>query len=101
MKNVIVIVGPTATGKTEVAIRLARKIHGEIISADSRQIYKHLNIGTNKPTKKQLNYANRRILNGYYEKCGFEYLYKKLSAIDSETAKTIDRNNPIRVIRAL
>lgn len=54
MKNIIVITGPTATGKTEVAVKLAKKINGEIISADSRQVYKYLDIGTNKPSKKQL-----------------------------------------------
>ena len=50
MKNVYTIVGPTAGGKTGLAIALAKKINGEIISADSRQIYKRLDIGTAKPT---------------------------------------------------
>ncbi|PIV53373.1 MAG: tRNA (adenosine(37)-N6)-dimethylallyltransferase MiaA, partial [Elusimicrobia bacterium CG02_land_8_20_14_3_00_37_13] len=45
----LVIVGATATGKTSVAIKLAKKISGEIISADSRQIYKYLTVGTAKP----------------------------------------------------
>lgn len=48
--KVIVIVGPTASGKTAVSIELAKKINGEIISADSMQIYKHMDIGTAKPT---------------------------------------------------
>lgn len=52
--NVLVIVGPTASGKTEVALQAARLLDGEIISADSRQVYKHLNIGTAKPTADQL-----------------------------------------------
>ena len=47
----IVIVGPTASGKTGVAIDLAKRISGEIISADSRTIYKGMDIGTAKPTK--------------------------------------------------
>ncbi len=46
----IVIVGPTASGKTSVAITLAERLNGEIICADSRTIYKHMNIGTAKPT---------------------------------------------------
>jgi len=46
----IVIVGPTASGKTGVAIELAQKYNGEIISADSRAIYKYMNLGTAKPT---------------------------------------------------
>jgi len=48
-----VIVGPTAVGKSEVAIELAKRINGEIVSCDSRQVYKHLNIGTAKPTKEE------------------------------------------------
>lgn len=46
----IVITGPTASGKTSVAIELARAYGGEIICADSRTIYKDMNIGTAKPT---------------------------------------------------
>ncbi|MEN8906353.1 MAG: tRNA (adenosine(37)-N6)-dimethylallyltransferase MiaA [Clostridiales bacterium] len=55
MKNVIVIVGPTASGKTKMSIELAKLINGEIISADSMQIYKYLNIATAKPTKKEMD----------------------------------------------
>ncbi|MHB8065327.1 MAG: tRNA (adenosine(37)-N6)-dimethylallyltransferase MiaA [Ruminiclostridium sp.] len=50
MNDVIVIVGPTASGKTSLSIELAKHCNGEIISADSMQIYKHMNIGTAKPT---------------------------------------------------
>lgn len=46
--KLLVIVGPTASGKSELAVRLAKKLNGEIISADSRQIYRGLNIGTAK-----------------------------------------------------
>lgn len=52
--KVIVIVGPTASGKTAVSIELAKKINGEIISADSMQIYKYMNIGTAKPTADEM-----------------------------------------------
>ncbi len=54
MKKVIVILGQTATGKSALAIKLAKKINGEIISADSRQVYKGLDIGTGKVTKKEM-----------------------------------------------
>ncbi len=58
MKNInnkiIVILGPTAAGKSGLAIKIAKKFNGEIISADSRQIYKGLNIGTEKITKKEM-----------------------------------------------
>ena len=47
-RNVIAIVGPTASGKSELAVKIAKKLKGEIISADSRQIYKGLDIGTGK-----------------------------------------------------
>ena len=51
--KIITIIGPTATGKTDLSIEIAHRIAGEIISADSRQIYKYLNIGTAKPTLEQ------------------------------------------------
>ena len=52
-QQVIVIAGPTASGKTKLAIELAKKINGEIISCDSMQIYKEMDIGTAKPTKEE------------------------------------------------
>lgn len=48
-KNVLVLVGPTCSGKSSVGFLLAKELNGEIISADSRQIYKYLDIGTAKP----------------------------------------------------
>ena len=52
--KVIVVCGPTGIGKTAVGIELAAKIGGEIISADSMQIYRHMDIGTAKPTPEEL-----------------------------------------------
>ena len=52
--KVIVICGPTASGKTSLSIELAKKVNGEIVSADSMQIYKDMNIGTAKPTKEEM-----------------------------------------------
>lgn len=51
--KIVAIVGPTASGKTDLGIHLAQAFHSEIISADSRQIYKEFNIGTAKPTPEQ------------------------------------------------
>ncbi len=51
--KIIVIVGQTASGKSDLGIKLARKFNGEIISADSRQVYKGMDIGTGKVTKKE------------------------------------------------
>ena len=53
-EKVIVICGPTASGKTSLSIELAKKINGEIVSADSMQIYKDMNIGTAKPDKEEM-----------------------------------------------
>jgi len=53
LKKLIVILGPTASGKSEMAIKLAKKNNGEIVSADSRQIYRGLDIGTAKPAQKE------------------------------------------------
>lgn len=54
MNNVIVIVGPTASGKTNLSIELAKRLNGEIISADSMQIYKYMDIGTAKPSAEEM-----------------------------------------------
>ncbi len=53
-KRLIIISGPTASGKSELAVQLSLKLNAQILSADSRQVYKELNIGVAKPTKTQL-----------------------------------------------
>ena len=53
--KLIVILGPTASGKTELALKLAKKFNGEIVSSDSRQIYKEMFIGTASPCSNKLN----------------------------------------------
>ena len=55
MEKVIVIAGPTASGKTALAVELAKKINGEVISCDSMQIYKDMSIGTAKPTAEEMD----------------------------------------------
>ena len=50
--DLIVILGPTATGKTSLAVQLADKLDGEIVSADSRQVYRGMNISTGKDLNK-------------------------------------------------
>ncbi|MFQ5632625.1 MAG: isopentenyl transferase family protein, partial [bacterium] len=59
---VIAIVGATASGKTTIAIELAKKIGAEIISADSRQFYKKMDIGTAKPTPEELRQARHHFV---------------------------------------
>lgn len=163
-KFLLVIAGPTAIGKTSLAIRLAKLFQTEIISADSRQFFREMNIGTAKPSDKELaeikhhfintisvadNYdagqyeheasallnelfkkydlvimaggsgmyinavcngfddipeVNENIreqLNTTYKKEGIFPLQEQLSELDPEYYKTIDLNNPQRLIRAL
>lgn len=54
MQKVIVICGPTASGKTALSIELAKRINGEIVSADSMQIYDEMSIGTAKPDVEEM-----------------------------------------------
>ena len=61
-QKVIVICGPTASGKTNLSIEVAKKIDGEIVSADSMQIYKDMNIGTAKPTKQEMQNIKHYLL---------------------------------------
>lgn len=60
--KVLVILGPTSSGKSDLAVYLARKYNGEIISADSRQVYKGLNIGTGKITKREMRSIQHHLL---------------------------------------
>ncbi len=54
MNNIICIAGPTASGKTALAVELAKQLDGEVVSCDSMQIYKRMDIGTAKPTRKEM-----------------------------------------------
>ncbi|MFH1473166.1 MAG: tRNA (adenosine(37)-N6)-dimethylallyltransferase MiaA [bacterium] len=155
------IVGPTASGKSDLAVRLAKKFKGEVISADSRQVYNGLDVGTGKIAKKEmlgiphylLNVANpkkrfsasdyknlaeekiryivqkdklpivvggtgfyidvltgtsnlpnvppNKLLREKLEKFDKEKLYQMLKENDPRRAKTIDKYNKVRLIRAL
>lgn len=61
-EKVIVIVGPTAVGKTELSLNLAKDFNGEIISGDSMQVYKELDIGTDKVTLKEREMVNHHLI---------------------------------------
>lgn len=162
--RLIVIVGPTAVGKTEAAVRLAHEWDGEIISADSMQVYRFMDIGTAKPTAEeqslirhhlidvvnpdeQFNAAMfvelargiieelyrrkknvfvvggtglyvkallgglfkgpdadedlRKLYKGELKRFGKTYLYEKLKEKDEQAAAQIDKNDAVRIIRAL
>ena len=159
--KLIVILGPTAVGKTTLSIRLAKKFGGEIISADSRQVYKEMDIGTAKPIKKEMRGIPHYLLDvvnpkrrftvtqyrklalkainkihkknkvpflvggtGFYiqavvdgivipevppdwklrkklAKKSVKELYRLLKKLDPKRAKTIEKENPRRLIRAI
>lgn len=159
--TLIIIVGPTASGKTGLAIKLARKFNGEIISADSRQVYREMDIGTGKATKLEqrqakhylLDVANpkkeynvshfkrdaalaisdiqeknklpflvggtsfwvdavaydldlpnvkpNKALRKKLSKLSVDILYAMLKQLDPVRARTIDKRNPYRLIRAI
>lgn len=61
--KIIAIVGPTAVGKTALAIKLAKRYNGEIISCDSMQVYKGMDIGTAKPTKEEMAEVKHHLIN--------------------------------------
>ncbi len=62
LPKVIVICGPTATGKSDFAVELAKRVNGEIISADSRQVYRGLDIGSGKITKREMKGVPHHLL---------------------------------------
>lgn len=64
-KKLIVIAGPTAVGKTAIAIELAKKLQTEIVSADSRQFYREMSIGTAKPSAEELAQAPHHFINSH------------------------------------
>lgn len=62
MSQILVVAGPTASGKTSLAVRLAKQYGGEVISADSMQIYQHMNIASAKPTKEEMEGVPHHLL---------------------------------------
>lgn len=159
--KLIVILGPNASGKTKLAIKLAKRFNGEIVSADSRQVYQGMDIGTGKATKaeqkmvkhylidvvkptqefnvshfkklaiktiEQIHQKNKlpflvggtgfwlqtvvdnldfpavkpnKALRKKLEKYPTQKLFNILKKLDPQRAKTIDKNNPRRLIRAI
>ncbi|MFA6227160.1 MAG: tRNA (adenosine(37)-N6)-dimethylallyltransferase MiaA [Candidatus Paceibacterota bacterium] len=160
-KKILVILGPTATGKSDIAVKLAQIFNGEIIGADSRQVYKELNLASGKITKKEMGGIKHYLLDvadlnndfsvaifkdltvkaineiwakgkvpiicggtGFYiesivknismpevpankelrgklSKKSTMELFEILSKLDPKRAEKIDKNNPVRLIRAI
>ncbi|MBU4351412.1 tRNA (adenosine(37)-N6)-dimethylallyltransferase MiaA [Candidatus Parcubacteria bacterium] len=87
MKKIVVILGPTASGKTDLSIRLAKRFNGEIVSADSRQIFKEMDVGTAKP----------KLRRGYFNKVR-HHLINSL-ALNNELTVTIYKKLALKAIR--
>ena len=63
MNRLVAIVGPTGVGKSQLALHLARVFNGEIVNADSRQVYRYLDIGTAKPSPHELSQIPHHLIN--------------------------------------
>ena len=96
MKKLIVILGPTASGKTDLSVRLAKKYNGEIISADSRQVYKGMDIGSGKITKKEMAGIPHHLLDVASPRRKFTVAqYQKLSL---KTIKSIQNKSKLPIL---
>lgn len=95
-KQIIVILGPTASGKSNLAVKLAQEIGGEIISADSRQVYKGMNVGTGKILKKEMKKIPHHLLDIKDPKKQFTVVeFKKLT---EKKIEEILKRNKIPII---
>ena len=63
MKDIIVVAGPTGVGKTKISVKLAKELNGEIINADSMQVYKGMDIGTAKITEEEKDGIKHHLFN--------------------------------------
>ena len=95
-KPVIILLGPTAVGKTGVSILLAKALKTEIISADSMQIYRHMDIGTAKPSPVELEEVPHHLINILSPEQSFSAgLFKEKAA---EIINDLHRKNKVPVI---
>ena len=95
-KPLIILTGPTAVGKTELSIRLAKEVGGEIISADSMQVYKHMDIGTAKIMPEEMNGIPHYLIDILNPKEDFNvYLFQKYA---KEAMDKIYENRKIPII---
>lgn len=90
MKKIVIVCGPTATGKTSFAVDVAKKIDGEIVSADSVAVYRGLDVGSAKPTEEEKGGIRHHLIDVVSPHEGFsvsDYERLALEAIDEITAK--------------
>lgn len=107
MKSLVVILGPTGVGKTELCLRLAESLHLPIINADSRQIFKEIPIGTAAPTAEQLQrvkhyFVGTHHIGDYYSASMYEQdvlnLYQQLVKDATNNGESADDNSPIALL---
>lgn len=85
MKDLFILAGPTAVGKTDISIKLAQKLNGEIISADSMQIYKYMDIGSAKVTKEEMQNVPHHLIDIIEPNINFNVSeYKKMAEKEIE-----------------
>lgn len=94
--KLITIVGPTASGKSEMAVNLAKKFSGEVISADSRQVYKGMDIGTGKITKREMRGVPHHLLDVVSPKTRFDVAQYRELALDA--IEKIVKNNKLPIL---
>ena len=94
--KVIIITGPTAIGKTKLAIKIAQEFDGEVINADSVSIYKHFNIGSAKPTKKEQSGIKHHLLDVIDPNEDFDV--KKFQILVNQLIKQIHQKNKVPII---
>lgn len=95
-REIIVVAGPTAVGKTEYAIKTALHLNGEIVSCDSMQLYKFMDIGSAKPTPEELKQVKHYLIDTIYP--GDEFSVAKYQKLAKDAIEEIFLKNKIPVI---
>ena len=94
--TIVIITGPTATGKTALAIEVAKNFNGEIISSDSMQIYKYLDIGTAKPTIEEQNQVKHHLID--FVEPNSEYSVQQYVADADKLISNLFKQNKLPII---
>lgn len=96
LNKILIIVGPTASGKTSLSIKLAKKFNGEVISADSRQVYKGMDLGTGKVTKKEMQGIKHYLLDVVSPKKRFDAA--QFARLGDKAIKQIQKKGKLPII---